>query len=211
MGIKVLGCTVLLSIFTVGSVMNNVSGALGNNQTVANVAENFDSKTNADNKKQDSSNENHGQKDNSKGLVFFENNEGNPSNLNRNLALGGTGVACLAGGVALGIKAIGKGKEEVETIVAVKDESGFNVNESKPERNHASSVDSGTIGKESTASEKSENTVSDVAIELFTYLFLAFIVVFFGSCGFCCFCGHPEILCAAAQHAINSGNSMPTF
>ena len=192
MGKRVLG-TMMLSVFTMVSALGNVSDALGSNAAaISDVVGNFNGKANADNKKQDSSNENHEQKDNSKDLVFCGNNEGNPSRLNRNLALGGTGVACLAGGVALGIKAIGEGKEEVETIVAVKDESGFNV-------------------KESTASEKSENTVSDVAIELFTYLFLAFIGVFFGSCGFCCFCGHPEILCAAAQHAINSGNSMPNF
>ncbi len=217
MGIKVLGCTVLLSIFTVGSVMNNVSGALGNNQTVANVAENFDSKTNADNKKQDCSNENHEQKDNSKDLVFGGNNESGSGTVNHNLIFGGVSTAFLAGGITLGLKQISKGKEGEKAVAVSEITPGeSNRGEEENEQNHNASVDETTTSEKTTDEKlKNENTsnpptsLKDKELEnentnnssnkvegIFMFLLsISFFFVFCtGCCCCCCCCGNPMIL-----------------
>ena len=190
MGIKVLGA-ILLGVFTAGSAVSGVSSALGNNQTVANVSENFDGKTN--DKKKDSNDK---KEDSDKNLVFCGSNDSNSSNLKRNLALGGTGVACLAGGVALGIEAIGKGKEGEKAVAASEiTPSESNGGKEEYEQYHNDSVNETTTSEETTDEElENENTsnsssISDIFTGIFMLLFFVSCFVFINTgCCFCCCC-----------------------
>ncbi len=217
MGKRVLG-TMMLSVFTMVSALGNVSDALGSNAAaISDVVGNFNGKANADNKKQDSSNENHEQKDNSKDLVFGGNNESGSGTVNHNLIFGGVSTAFLAGGITLGLKQISKGKEGEKAVAVSEITPGeSNRGEEENEQNHNASVDETTTSEKTTDEKlKNENTsnpptsLKDKELEnentnnssnkvegIFMFLLsISFFFVFCtGCCCCCCCCGNPMIL-----------------